>query len=157
MIPLRGSFMAQSPRPIRRFCFPAIALLIGLAACDPQSDISALEAPRGTAEEELRIGAVDDPDLVFSSVVALEVGHDGDIYSLHPDERMIRHWSANGELIGTIGREGDGPGEFRMPRTLGWSGDSLWIVDTSLSRISFFDRAGQVSWRTLANCRPRLG
>lgn len=128
---------------MRPVCYLAIALQIGLAACDPQKDVAALETPHGTAEEELRIGAVDDPDLAFSSVVALEVGHDGDIYSLHPEERMLRHWSASGELIGTIGREGDGPGEFRMPRTLGWSGDSLWVVDSSLTRISFFDAAGR--------------
>jgi hypothetical protein len=76
--------------------------------------------------------------------MALEVGPEGNIYSLHENEGVIRRWSPAGEPLEIIGRRGEGPGEFQMPRYLGWHGDSLWVSDASLSyRISFFDDGGR--------------
>jgi hypothetical protein len=34
-----------------------------------------------------------------------------------------------GRRLGAIGKQGDGPGEFRTIMSLGWIGDTLWIVD----------------------------
>ncbi len=44
--------------------------------------------------------------------------------------------------MGTIGGEGDGPGEFRRPTAMGWLSDTLWVADRSLSRLSFFHTDG---------------
>ena len=38
----------------------------------------------------------------------------------------MRRWPADGAPAGTLGRKGEGPGEFRVPYQLGFFGDSLW-------------------------------
>lgn len=40
--------------------------------------------------------------------------------------------------VATLGRRGDGPGEFRTPGHLGWRGDTLWVSDRGRPRIEFF-------------------
>lgn len=49
-----------------------------------------------------------------------------------------------GKRVTKLGREGAGPGEFRVDanRVYGWAGDSIATFDFSASRISFFSKAG---------------
>jgi hypothetical protein len=44
----------------------------------------------------------------------------------------------NGRIARRIGREGKGPGEFERISSLGFIGDTLWVNDLSLLRISYF-------------------
>ena len=37
---------------------------------------------------------------------------------------------------GVVGRDGEGPGEFRRPNYAGWNGDTLWVSDQGLMRIT---------------------
>jgi hypothetical protein len=74
--------------------------------------------------------------------MALEVGPDGSIYSLHQQEATVRRWTTDGRAAGGVGREGEGPGEFTTPRALGWHGDTLWVYDGRQYRISFFTSDG---------------
>jgi hypothetical protein len=85
---------------------------------------------------------VDEPDYSLTYVADLEVGPDGRIYVLQSQEQLIRVFDGTGRFVGTIGRRGEGPGEFLSPHNMGWSGDTLWVIDGGLSRISFFDRDG---------------
>ena len=68
----------------------------------------------------------------------LEVGPNGDIYTFHGQEHNIRVHSAEGRLIRTIGRQGEGPGEFKGSGRMGILGDSLWVLDFGTYRYSFF-------------------
>lgn len=131
-------------RRTSRYAPAAVLILVAASTgCDSGDETAQLHVPVASAEEDLRIGAVDDPDLGFDYVTALEIGGDGSIYSLHEREAQIRRWSPSGDLMGTIGRRGGGPGEFESPRSLGWRRDSLWVADESRNyRISFFDTAG---------------
>lgn len=132
----------SAARPPRRL---ALVLTVGLsfAACaEARTEPGLEELPVATAEREVRIGSIDDPDYAFGTVSDVAVGPDGDIYSLHSQENLIRRWTAEGVAAGTIGRTGEGPGEYTSPRSLGWRGDSLWVFDTRMYRVSFFDRAG---------------
>ena len=45
--------------------------------------------------------------------------------------------AANGS-IDTIGRRGEGPGEFGTPGSIGLMGDTLWVGDVGLRRTTFF-------------------
>lgn len=92
----------------------------------------------------LRIGSVDDPDYAFGRVQSLTVGPDGRIYSTHADQAEVMRWTVDGLPDGVIGREGEGPGEFRGPGAIGFFGDSLWVWDRRNARISFFDGAGEL-------------
>ncbi len=92
---------------------------------------------------EVRIGSLDDPDYLFGLVGAVVPGPDGFIYSLHPRDAVVRRWTADGTPAGTIGRQGEGPGEFTQPGRMGFFGDSLWVMDSGLNRASYFDTGGE--------------
>lgn len=91
---------------------------------------------------EIRIGSVDDPEYVFGMVAGLAPGPGGSLYSLHWREGSIRRWSAEGTPSGSVGRQGEGPGEFQQPTELGFFGDSLWVWDWDGYHVSYFDPEG---------------
>ncbi len=45
-----------------------------------------------------------------------------------------------GRYLRELGREGQGPGDFRSLGALGWQGDSLWVVDPEQSRVTWYHR-----------------
>lgn len=92
---------------------------------------------------EVKIGSVDDPEYVFGMVAGLVPGPSGSVYSLHWREGSIRRWSADGTPSGSVGRQGEGPGEFQRPMDLGFFGDSLWVWDMDGFHVSYFDPAGE--------------
>lgn len=64
--------------------------LLGAGGCESAGGGESLaKIPFVSMTEDLRIGAVDDPDYAFSMVVALEVGPNGTIFSLHPQESAV--------------------------------------------------------------------
>ena len=91
---------------------------------------------------EVRIGSLDDPDYIFGPVVGLVESPDGVLYSMHWGEAVIRRWSPEGTPAGSLGREGEGPGEFQAVSGLGFFGDSLWVWDRRGYRVSYFDLDG---------------
>jgi hypothetical protein len=95
-----------------------------------------------TEGPEVRIGAVDDAEYSFSTVATMALGPDGYLYSLHRGEGSARRWTMGGEPAGTVGREGDGPGEFQRPGRIGFFGDTLWIMDSYAYRVSLFELDG---------------
>lgn len=53
--------------------------------------------------------------------------------------KSIFVFSDNGKYLGTIGKVGNGPGEFKSPSLAGLINDKLFIYDPILLRISVFD------------------
>ena len=93
---------------------------------------------------EVTIGTVGgDPDYVFGQVFGLEPGPDGLVYSIHRGEATIRRWTTDGLAAGTVGRAGEGPGEFQFLIEMGFFGDSLWAWDFRAYRASYFDLDGK--------------
>jgi hypothetical protein len=147
-------------RPLAR----TSALLL-LAACGSAAgDLPQLEAPPLALEVDFAYGALDGPRSLtwFRGMV---VGPAGEIFTAHPMENRLRKFSAGGELVREIGREGQGPGEFRNIGTLGIVGDTLWVLDFSGYVFSYFDLDGNllgsesvpveiVSMETLGPPRP---
>ena len=89
---------------------------------------------------------VDDPDYQFSRVGRYGLTSDGagNLYVLDGQGHRIIGYAATGEIIGTWGREGEGPGEIG-----GWGGvlamgpgDTLWLADRSNQRITLFPTHG---------------
>ena len=128
----------------------AVAVSVGCRPDGPRLDADG--PPRWSLEPELRIGPADHPQLAFTRVGALEVGPDGTIFSLHPDEGVIRRWGAEGTPAGTVGQTGDGPGELRHPQSMGWRADTLWVMEAGTFRVSFFDSRG----RFIRDDAPRI-
>ena len=82
--------------------------------------------------------------ILFSRPLAVSTGRDGTRYVL--DQRSQRIWmfDRSGEESGSIGRNGEGPGEFGSPVDLAILSDgSLAVLDPSNLRISFFESDGR--------------
>lgn len=74
---------------------------------------------RGNLEEEF---------LSRSGYLTAVRGSDGDLYA--HDGTHVKHFDASGRLLAVVGRDGDGPGEFRDIQGLcPFHGDSLLVAD----------------------------
>lgn len=129
-------------------CHPAM-ILVGVlsltlvAGCAEERPSDALaSAPKLTAELDLQIGSIDDPDYSLTFIRAIEASVEGRIYSLHPVEQVIRVFHADGTFAGTIGGRGDGPSEFQNVIDMGWVADTLWALDASDYRFKQFSVDG---------------
>jgi hypothetical protein len=121
-------------------------LLCALVACGDAGGqgVDADAARMLTAVEDLRIGSVDDPDAGFTRIAGVRVAADGRVFVLEQREMQIRVYDAQGRRVRVIGGEGEGPGEFRYPSSLGLRNDTIWVVDNLNRRLTLFDLDGRV-------------
>ena len=116
--------------------------IVAVTSCSSDSPQATLGAPRWEAVETLRIGDSDTTALTYFR--ELRVGRDGRSFSFHRPERLLRIHSSSGELLAEVGGEGDGPGEFQGSAAIGLVGDTLWALDYSLYRVTYFDPDGDI-------------
>lgn len=95
-----------------------------------------------TLEERTVIGSVDDPDHALTTVSHAVIGAGGRVFIAQPVETVIRVFDGAGRPAGTIGRRGRGPGEFLSIRSIGMLGDTLYVADQVMRRVSFFTHDG---------------
>ncbi len=74
----------------------------------------------------------------FSIVAGIERLLDGRFVAIEAVDPQLLVFDSNGNFVRTLGRPGDGPGEFRWPQAIGLSGDSLWVGDATHQRITLF-------------------
>jgi hypothetical protein len=119
-------------------------------------------APMWKATLRTRIGAAagDGPD-VFGDVWDIELDAVGNVYVADEHASQVQVFDSLGTYIRSIGRRGAGPGELQTPRSLGWLGDTLVILDFRNARIALFSRAGGwitgLRWQPLSGERLRTG
>lgn len=94
---------------------------------EPAQGIATLEL-----EEIWRAGGIDDEENVFGVIVQAFVGDEGNIYLLDMQLSEVMIFSPEGEMIGTLSREGEGPGEVRRPS------DMLTMPDGSIGIVQTF-------------------
>ena len=149
-------------RTARRALLTALAALV-LAAPAPRADAwrgeerredgvpllanpaAPMAAPR-TVEPQLlwRIGGDDETDPVLGLVLSIAVDEDGNAYLLDSQLNEIHVVSPAGEILRTIGHEGEGPGEFAMPMGLFLLPDgSLGVHQPMPARVAVLDRDGE--------------
>ena len=77
------------------------------------------------------------------------VGDDGTVYVADADPAVIKVYDSTGAFVRTIGRDGEGPGEFRVAY-LAVRGSYLLVQDPRVARASLFDTSGKFirSWGT---------
>ena len=152
---------------------PAVILLVlapSLAACGP-SDTSAAGRWHGSidtlpsgavtvtnpatgmwdeggapwsVELVTRIGSLDEEGpAMLGNVAVIEVDGEGRVWILESQAQELRVFDRDGNHVRTIGRKGQGPGEFNQVNGMAWAPDGhLWVVDPSNNRISVIDTAG---------------
>lgn len=96
-------------------------------------------------EENLVIGGqVDDDNYYFPRRVALSVDDQGNIYVLDTGNFRVQKYDSSGLHLLSIGRQGQGPGEFQYASDLSVDTEgNLRILDSDARAIKVFTKDGQ--------------
>ncbi len=125
----------------------ATAALIGCAGDSPDrggtGDPPAVTGSRpwATSESwwEATLEATTRPDLYLTSVYDLDVDSRGRVFLVDWPAGGITVLTPDLAYLQTVGREGEGPGEFIAKEVQILPGDTLLVYDSSLGRITLFD------------------
>jgi hypothetical protein len=95
-------------------------------------------------EEDLSIGTSGGEDeYVFSRVGGMDVDDDGNIYAIDGSSAHVRVFDGSGQYLWTIGRKGQGPGEFQMPGFVqATAQNEIAVYDYHAQRLVFFSPDG---------------
>jgi len=97
-----------------------------------------------TLVPEVSIGALDgDEAYVLGAIAGLDVDDAGRIYAVDRQAQDMRVFSAEGEHLRTIGRGGEGPGEFHVPDQVRVTNDNRIVVRDAPWRFSVFSADGE--------------
>lgn len=111
-------------------------------------ELADIEVPpyRRLGDFDLQVGAVDGaPQDVFSQITDMALFADGSILVSDRIARELRVFDPAGAFVRSIGRPGEGPGEFSSPPSVaGISGDTVFTFDRQASRVSVFERDGDL-------------
>ena len=90
-----------------------------------------------SSEPTVAIGSLDGPEgeQLYRVRGALRLP-DGRIVAANDGTKDLRVFASDGSHVASIGREGEGPGEFSSIRLLGLLGDALVLLDRRLRRVS---------------------
>jgi hypothetical protein len=93
-------------------------------------------------EEELSIGKEGDKNYMFYRIRGIAVDNQGSIYVADMSNHRILKFDRNGRYLQTIGRKGEGPGEFNEPTKLliDDKTETLYVKDNR--KIKVFDLGG---------------
>jgi hypothetical protein len=96
-------------------------------------------------KEELSIGVVEgDENYMFGGFVPFNTDEQGNFYVTDWDRRRIQKFDTEGKYLLTIGRQGQGPGEFRNLTVARFDKDGhFYVTDLANRRISFFYTDGK--------------
>lgn len=93
-------------------------------------------------EEDLVIGGEEfDENANFSYIRDIEVDDEGNILVLDYRDCRIQKYDKDGKYLQTIGRKGEGPGEFQRPSRIYLAPDSKLYVN-EIRRVHIFDQEG---------------
>jgi len=95
--------------------------------------------------QEVQIGKLDgQEEYLFVYISDVAVNGKGDIYIADRQLNEVRKFDREGRYLLTIGRKGQGPGEFQSIRTLSLNKQNdLFVFDNMLGRISIFSERGE--------------
>ena len=151
----------------RTVCAITLTLSLGLAGCNtpPQPNPAdwVLAVPEGvpTREyasvpmedrtevafelvEDLVIGGDPaDPNTAFYRPTAIVAAENGNIFVVETGGKRVQMFGPEGEFRATLGKEGQGPGEFQQPMGATIAGEHLVVLDMLGRRLSVWTDEGE--------------
>jgi hypothetical protein len=96
-------------------------------------------------EEDLSIGNEDDENYLFYRSRDIQVDTDGNIYVLENGNRRLQVFDKDGKYLRTIGKRGQGPGEFNAPTCLQLDDKTgnIFVTDNTRRKIIIFEKEGK--------------
>lgn len=135
--------------PLRRrvVALSAAAILFVMATSSLAAEVVELPADppaRRTAalEEVWRVGGEEDDEILLGFVTGGTLDGDGNVLLIDRQLSQVLVISPDGELVATLGREGDGPGEMRRPHSIFVADDRIGIVQGFPGKVVFLDFEG---------------
>ncbi len=139
--------MARRGHRIRAAAVPLI-LALGLTACETGSPADRTIVPTGMPFAEMfRLVQVITPEQTPESPIAVISGTswDGDHIAIaDASEGNAKLFEGDGSLVATLGRRGEGPGEFRAARYPDLLDGRLLVADGQGGRVSVWTDAGEL-------------
>ena len=105
-------------------------------------------------EEDLQIGKEDDDNYIFERIYDVKADRDGNVYVLDGKAGRIQKYDKKGTYLQTIGKKGQGPGEFQMPFGLFIHPKTGLLYVQDMIRIKLFDSAGKYQKETVLRTYP---
>lgn len=126
---------------------PRSCIVMALGAVTLMCAVPALPAgaqlPERVLVEEWRLGGPDGRGpAAFSSEPSVVIDRLGRLYTRGQRDSEISVLDSAGRFVRTIGRRGQGPGEFVMISRHGFIGDTLWVSNAQNASVSIFDPNG---------------
>ncbi|MCX8159991.1 MAG: NHL repeat-containing protein [Candidatus Saccharicenans sp.] len=115
--------------------------------------------PALTLEPVRQLGDIDstDPNTAFYLPAAVALDSAGNVYVLDTGNNRIQKFSRDGKYLATIGRFGQGPGEFNYPSWLDLDGaGNLYVTDPFNERVQVLKPDG-TDLRTIKFSDGRMG
>ena len=153
-----GSATSCGLRPASGGCRTVLGVLVAVLAAVGCSDTESKSIGSvGRHEQPLSVRLVHEIHHLFGDVVSVAVDPDGQVFLA--DNMVLTVWKfgANGELADSIGRRGDGPGEFDSLDNIQWMSDTLYTFDASLQRLTAFPGSGDFSSTRTVTFRGHRG
>ncbi len=96
-------------------------------------------------KQDLSIGVKEGPaEYMFSQLRDLDVDDDGNIYALDQRESIVKVFNSQGTYVRTIGRKGQGPGEFASAYALSVTPQKhLFVTDVAGRQIAIYTLDGE--------------
>ena len=118
------------------------SVIVAVAGC---ADVPTDSVPTSAAwvfEETWRKDGMADPDVPLTRITSVNINGTGEIFLTDVALKSVLRLSPEGDLLQTIGRGGEGPGEFASPYAVGFLDESIWVGDPFGGAIEVFDRSG---------------
>ena len=100
------------------------------------------DAPEWGLEQVLRLGTVEGEPEEFGRIRSLVADQDRNLYVADNLSHEIRVFGPDGSHLRSIGRRGEGPGEFGGLYSLSWLGRDLIAMDPDNARLAILSREG---------------
>lgn len=96
-------------------------------------------------DPDVEIGTVAGlPEYELSSVLGAVSLPGGGVAVANRGTNEVRYYDAEGMFVASVGRSGEGPGEFRRISFMGLAGDTLLVYDQPLARVTLIDGSREV-------------
>ncbi|MFB6230741.1 MAG: 6-bladed beta-propeller [Salinibacter sp.] len=140
--------MPARASPCIAFSIVSLVLLL-IVGCGGEGTKEAAEwtVEEGALTLERNLLAGDDEEYYFGQVGDVAVGADGQMYVVDGEAVHVKVLAPDGTLRDSVGREGEGPGEFRRISAVAVArSDSLYVLDAFRRRVSVFGPGGAFAY-----------